>query len=344
MVINSKKSQLIVIAGPTASGKTAFAIKLARKIGGELVNADSRQVYKFMDIGTNKGELKKLDGKQHLEVVKLSVQKTKLSNTSDTKSLKDKEIYPYDIEESGVIGWLFNIVKPDEEFNVSDYQVLALEVIKNINSRGKVAILVGGTGLYIDAVIKNYKIKDVPPNLQLRKELQGYSVEQLQRKLKRQDNALFTRLNNSEKSNPRRLIRMIEKTVCVNVGSESFSKTGFGRTNEKVGVDTKHEVGPKKNVEAALEHEFLYLDIPRAKLYDRINQRAEEMFAQGFVEEVENLIKKGYKSTKPMQGIGYREVLAYLDGEITMEECIEKTKQAHRNYAKRQITWFKKHS
>lgn len=320
MKINRKKSQLIVVAGPTASGKTDFAVELAKKVNGELVNADSRQVYKFMDIGTNKGELKKLDNGQYSETAKLPMSKIRISNLTDGKSLKDTEVYPYDIEGSGVVGWLFDIVKPDEEFTLSDYQPFAREVIKNINSRGKVAILVGGTGLYIDAVINNYKLQNVPPDRKLRQKLEQLTTERLQAKLLKLNKELYEGLNNSEQNNPRRLIRMIEKSSQRKHGQSEVVKNTKGKP---------------------LESEFIYLSLPKEELYAKINARAEQMFVDGLVGEVKKLLKMGYKNTKPLQGIGYREVMQHLDGEITLEECIEKTKQAHRNYAKRQITWFK---
>lgn len=296
--MNRKKPNLIVVAGPTASGKTAYAINLAKKLNGEIVNADSRQIYKFMDIGTNKGSIRK-------------------AGNLDKLLIDDREIVPYELENSEVLGWLFDIVTPDEEFSVSDYQKLAREIIDNINSRGKVALLVGGTGLYIDAVVRNYQIS-TEPNTKLREELQKLTTGELQDIVNRENPQLFVNLNNSEKNNPRRLVRMIEK---------SRSET----------IDLSQSVGEE------LEHEYVYIDLPKEELYDKINKRAEEMFTQGFVEEVKQLIEKGYQNTRPLQGIGYREIVSYLSGKLSLEECIEKTKQAHRNYAKRQITWFKKY-
>lgn len=298
MPISTKKSKLIVVAGPTASGKTAFAIKLAKDIGGEIINADSRQVYMFMNIGTNKGVIK---------AIKDNV--LKLDNWT---------IPQVDIENSKITGWLFDVLKPDENFSVADYQFIARGVIKNINSRGKTAVLVGGTGLYIDAVVQNYNINNTLPNLVLREKLENFSLSDLQEELQRLDREFFDNLNDSEKNNARRLIRMIEKLQV----PHSFKK---------------------EEVSNYLEYEFFYLDIPREVLYEKINTRAEMMFKQGFVEEVQSLIKNGYRDSKPMQGMGYREVLDYLDGNLTLGECIDKTKQAHRNYARRQITWFKNH-
>lgn len=297
MPVSSKKSKLIVVAGPTASGKTAFAIKLAKDIDGEIINADSRQVYKFMNIGTNKGVIKAVKGNV-----------LKLDNWTITQ---------VDVENSKITGWLFDILTPEESFDVADYQFLARGVIKNINNRGKTAILVGGTGLYIDAVVQNYNINDTLPNLALREKLKNFSLSDLQEEFQRLDSEFFHNLNNSEKNNARRLTRMIEKLQI----PHSF----------------------KKEVSDYLEYEFFYLDIPREILYKKINTRAEIMFKQGFVEEVKSLIRNGYRNSKPMQGMGYREVLDYLDGNLTLEKCIDKTKQAHRNYAKRQITWFKNH-
>ncbi len=302
--MNRSRKKMIVVAGPTASGKTSYAIRLAKQIGGEIINADSRQVYRFMDIGTNKGNIT-------------------ITEAGEVKNLimDEFEINPYEIEKSGVVGWLFNVVNPDEEFSVAHYQQLAQKVIENINSRGKVPILVGGTGLYVNSVIKRYEIDEIPPNHELREELEQKDRIDLQNELRKLNPELFQELNNSELNNKRRLIRMIEKSLS-NTKSQGFNS------------DNKY-----KN----FDYDFVYIETEKEELYEVIDKRAEEMFRQGFVDEVKLLIKMGYKDTKPMQGIGYRDVVKYLDGEICLEECIEKTKQGHRNYAKRQVTWFQKY-
>lgn len=272
--VNSMKTlpslqKILVIAGPTATGKTDLAVKLAAKFNGEIINADSRQVYRFMNIGTNKGK---------------------------------------------VSGWLFDIVKPDEEFNLSHYLEFANEIIKQIAAQGKLPILVGGTGLYIDAVIKQYQLSGNQPDWELRKQLAQLSVKELFTKLQSLNSDLALSLNDSDSKNPRRLIRLIEQAKQKNLKvNNSFPQ---------------------------YDYLLLYPKFSREQLYQKIDQRVEEMFAQGFIKETENLIKLGYKDCKPMQGMGYLEIQQYLQGKLPLEECKAKIKQAHRNYAARQITWF----
>lgn len=310
-----------VVAGATATGKTDYAIQLAKEIDGEIINADSMQVYRYMDIGTNKGEITELKYSE-IQVPCHSLvagnPDIKLSG-SPTKSGMTKVISQFEIEQSGIFGWLFDVVNPDEEFSVALYVELAREVIKNIQSRGKVAIVVGGTGLYIDALLKGYDLDYATPNDELRSLLNKLSVEELQERLKSINQNSFEKLNESDSKNPRRLIRLIEKL-----------------TEDKGESDTI-ENG------AVIESEIHYIEIPREELNEKINSRADEMFKEGFVQEVRDLIEMGYKHTAPMKGLGYKEVVSYLDDEMTFAECVEKTKQSHRNYAKRQVTWFKKY-
>lgn len=288
--MTSKNKHIQVVAGATATGKTNFAIELAKKIDGELINADSRQVYKFMDIGTNKGECR--------------IQNAEFR-------IGPKVINAFELEQSGVIGWMLDVVKPDESFSISDYLGLVHPLIEDILDRGKYVVIVGGTGLYIDALVSNYNLENTKPDNELRSELEVLKIEQLQEMLKETEE--FKKLNESDRKNKRRLVRLMEKFQS--------------------GVKEEQKM-------PAYVTEIHYLSLPREELYERINKRAEQMFEEGLVDEVKKLINRGYKNTKPMQGMGYREVIKYLDGEMTFDEALEKMKQAHRNYAKRQVTWF----
>ena len=310
----NSQDDLIVVAGPTASGKTNYAVNLAKKINGLIINADSMQVYRGMDIGTNKGNIKRLRdlGIEIFTNPKLMKVISKNEFEKD-ESKKVCEINAYEIENSGVVGYMFDIVEPDEDFSVADYQILTKELLFRVREDGKIPILVGGTGLYIDSILKNYSLAKVEKDLDLRIYSSNLSAEQLFDKLYEISPKVALGLNESDRFNKRRLIRKIEIAREGNVNKES---------NKMV------------------PHIMYYPKFEREVLYERINNRVEEMFNEGLIDEVESLIKMGYKDCKSMQGMGYKEVVEYLEGEITLDEAKTKMKQAHRNYASRQITWF----
>lgn len=282
----------VIIAGPTGSGKTGLGIKLCKKFNGVIINADSRQVYRGMDIGTNKGDV---------------------SENGDDIKLGDDVFIGYDID--SVTGYLFNILEPDEQFDVSRFQKLSVKLISYLNKIGKVPFLTGGTGLYIDSLIKGYDLHNGPPLLELRKELDTMEVIDLQDRLKEVDNKRFESLNDSDKGNPRRLIRAIEKSM-----SPALSNN----------IDKEESISTI----------IIYPNIERDKLYSNINKTVDDMFDRGFVHELERLIKAGFKDSPILQSMGYSDVISYLDGQIDYDACKEKVKVAYRNYAKRQITWF----
>lgn len=267
--LQNRENKIIVIGGPTASGKTSLAEIIVGNLNAEIINADSMQIYKGMDIGTNK-------------------------------------------ELIDVPSWLFDIVDPGENFTLADYQKAAVEKISEIHAREKIPVIVGGTGLYIDAVIKGYSINGTP-DFSIRQKLSKLSVQELQEELKAFEFDLGD-LNNSDLHNPRRLIRLIEKS-----GNATFKKSS-----------------PDWDVI------FLYPEFTREDLMRRIDVRVDEMLKNGLIKEVQSLIDSGVsKDTKSMQGMGYKEVTIFLDGEIANEaELAEKIKLAHKQYAKRQITWF----
>lgn len=316
MISNAKKTyaarkphstKLIAVIGPTACGKTSLAIKLAKKFNGELINADSRQIYKYLDIGTAKGE-----------VSKIPKTKIQITNESQIANVKFKTLDVYEIE--GVPIHLINIVEPDEVLTLAQYQKLAYAVIDNIVKRRKLPILVGGTGLYVDAVVKGYQIPKVKPDEKLRNKLIRKTVNQLQKILSKLNKKRFDSLNQSDKGNKHRLIRLIEIEKSQKGAKRKLSKT----PNLKV--------------------LFFSPAYTREGLYTKINKRVKAILESGLIEEVKSLIKKGYKFSKPaMTAISYPFVKEYLDGEITKAELLEKFRQGDRNYARRQITWFKRY-
>lgn len=275
---------LIVIAGPTASGKTGLSISLAKALDGEIVSADSMQIYKYMNIGTAK---------------------------------------PTEEEKDGIPHHMMDILEPDVNFSVADYCEMAHKVIEGIHSRGKVPILVGGTGLYIDSLVNNVDFDVDDENHEIRKELEMLAeergVEEVHHILEEIDPETAKKYH---PNNLRRVIRAIE----------------FYRVTGKRISDHAKE-------EKSLRYDVVYfcIDWDREVLYERINKRVDIMVEDGLVDEVKNLLKKGYdKNSTAMQGIGYKEFYGYLDGIKTLEETLEEIKQGSRRYAKRQLTWFRR--
>lgn len=294
--------QAIIVAGPTGSGKTSFAIKLAKEINGEIINADSRQVYRGFPIGTNKG---------------------KLSPTAEFISLGDQELQAYELDDSGVIGWLFNICDAKERFDVSRFYYLAGQVMEIIAAAGKVPVIVGGTGLYIDALVKGYQLPKAKPDNILRTRLNNLTALELLDELTKLNPAMAERMNQSDRHNPRRLVRAIE------IASQ---KTPDQSEDQKL-IETKELLSQWK-------FNIYYPLYERANLFARIDQRVIEMFDQGLVAETKQALEDGYANSEILNGIGYKQVRKFLKGEITEPEAIAAVQQAHRNYAKRQITWF----
>ena len=272
--------KLIVILGPTASGKSELAVKIAKKFKWEIVSADSRQVYKGMDIGTGKITKKEMKGIPH---------------------------------------YLLDVASPKRRFTVVQYRKLALKAIKTILKKNKIPILCGGTGFYIHAVVDGIVIPEVPPDWKLRKKLEKKSVEELYKILKKLDPK---RAKTIEKKNKRRLIRALE-----------------------IVIKTKKPVpGLKKN---PLPYPVLMLGIKKEKkeLKKLIKKRFLKWLKQGLIKEVENLRKSGLSWQKIEElGIHYRVIAQYLQNKMNYKEMIEKSLKELQNYAKRQMTWFKRDS
>ena len=281
-----EKIPLIVIAGPTASGKTALSIEIAKEYNGEIVSADSMQIYKYLNIGTAKPDME---------------------------------------ERSGIIHHMMDIVEPTVGYSVADYVKTAHEVIKNIREKNKNAVVTGGTGLYITSLVNDVDFREDDSDTELRKNLQKLyeekGIDYMVEMLSQFDPISAQRLH---KNNTRRIIRAIE----------FYKMTGV--------PISKHQEETKKK-ESRYYPCMMAIKWEMDKLYERIEKRVDIMIESGLIEEVENLCGKGYtKQLLSMQGIGYKEIIDYLNGECTKDEAIEKIKLSTRHYAKRQMTWFRR--
>lgn len=292
---------LIVILGPTGSGKTSLSLKLARKYNGEIVSSDSRQIYRGLNIGT--GKIQKQD-------TRYKIQNTKIQN-----------LYYGNV--NGIPHYMIDILNPDQEYSVAQYKEDALKVISNIIKRKKITFLVGGTGLYIKAIVDNLDIPKVKPDEVMRNKLYELSNKKLLSILKKID---LTAAKKIDPNNKRRLIRAIEV----------FRQTGkpFSKQNKKG--------KPLFNV---LQ---IGIKVTRKELYKRIDERVDTMIKEGLINETKKLIEKYSSSLPAMSGIGYKEIGQYLlrndtrKGVTKLKESIQKIKYRTHNYVRRQNTWFSK--
>ncbi len=297
--IGKKKNlKMLVIVGPTAVGKSALAISLARTFNGEVISADSRQVYRGLTIGTGKIMKKEMRGIHH---------------------------------------YLLDVANPKKQFTVAEYQKLARQKITEMLSRGKLPIIVGGTGHYIDAALGRVVIPEVPPNPTLRKELEKKSAPELFALLQKLDRR---RAKNIDQNNQRRLVRAIEISLANK--SKSFCKTGVGawpfHSDEMGGEVLQNELA-----EVRFNTIWLGLTLPPTELKKKIDRRIFAGIRRGMVREVKNLHARGL-SWKRMESLGleYRYLSRYLRGRLTKAEMIEKLETEIYRYAKRQMTWFKR--
>ncbi|MCL5784969.1 MAG: tRNA (adenosine(37)-N6)-dimethylallyltransferase MiaA [Patescibacteria group bacterium] len=288
------KSKILVILGPTATGKTDLALKLAKKYDGELVAADSRQIYRGLDIGSGK-----LPGK------KVSVQK------GDGFWVLD-----------GIRVWLYDIADQQVRFNVADYAIKARVVLDDIVKRGKLPIVVGGSGLYIRALIEGIPNLDIPIDENLRRDLQLLNLEQLQKKLRELSPAKWKILNNSERNNSRRLLRSIELIMM------------YPYTNKV----------QKSKIKNQSYHTLkIGLTAPRSVLDQRINLRLVFRLKHGLIEEGKKLYQEGLSLERMKElGLEYGSLADLLSGKINERELEEQLQTKIHQYAKRQLTWFKK--
>jgi len=282
--------KLLIISGPTATGKTGLGLELAQKFNGELVSADSRQVYTGMDIVTGK-----------------DLPPT-INYQPSTINWRNRKLKFYLID--GVKIWLYDIVNPDEEFNVSFWKECADLVIKDIHSRGKLPILVGGTGLYLKSITQNLDQINIVPDHKLRKELSEKSVEYLQDKLSRLNPEASAYLNSSDRQNPRRLIRAIE----ISLAGQNISNSQLSTINYQL--------------------LSICLSAPREYLNSQIDRRVEDRIKLGAVTEITALFSKYSPSLSCFSASGYR---AY-----SQPDFVSRWKILEHQYARRQLTWFKK--
>ena len=281
-----KKPKVIVIVGPTATGKTSLSIELAKKINGEIVSCDSMQIYKDMNIGSAKPTLDEMQGIKH---------------------------------------YMIDIVKPDERFSVAEYKKQAEMAIEEILEKEKIPIVIGGTGLYANSLIYGIEYNEIKFDEKYREGLENiarskHGLEKLYNKAKEIDNIAMEKISPNDK---KRILRVLE----------IYHSTGKTKT--------ELEIESRKN-EVRYDYKVFAIDIKRDILYERINKRVDIMVNNGLIDEVKDLLNKYDKFPTAMQGLGYKEVVEYLNGLTTKEEMIEKIKQETRRYAKRQLTWFRK--
>lgn len=274
-----KKSKVIAIAAPTATGKTNLAIELAKKINGEIVSADSRLVYKGFEIAVAKPTLEERDGIPH---------------------------------------YLIDIVEPEVDYTVANFNDDATKAIKEILLKGKTPIIVGGTGLYFRILLEGYDLPRVEPNFVLRTELELKSKDELLQILKSLDKKTYE--NMLENPQSRKLIRAIE---VIKASGKPLSELNLQK-------------------EKPYDVEWIGINMPRDEIYERINKRVDKMVELGILDETKFLLKKHGRIKNLLKTIGYQELIQYLDGEISFEMAIELIKQHSRNYAKRQLTWFRR--
>ena len=279
------KQKVIVICGPTASGKTNLSIELAKQINGEIVSADSMQIYKDMNIGTAKPTKEEMQGIKH---------------------------------------YLLDFVSPEERYSVAQYKQDAKNAIKEILLKGKTPIVVGGTGLYVDSLIYEIEYNDIKIDENYRKELEKIIEEEgLQKLYKKALNIDPVAMQKISENDKKRIMRVLE----------IYHSTGKTKTEQ--------ELESRKNP-VEYDYKLFAINWDREILYQRINKRVDIMIEQGLIEEVKNILGKYKKFPTAMQGLGYKEVVQYINGVYTKEEMIEKVKMETRRYAKRQLTWFRK--
>jgi tRNA dimethylallyltransferase len=277
------KPKIIVICGPTGVGKTSVAVKLAQHFGGQIVGADSMQVYRYMDIGTAK---------------------------------------PTAEEQARVVHHMIDIIGPDEAFDAARYAELAGTKILELDRQKITPFVVGGTGLYIKALLQglfNVEVFDPDVRRRLKQEVAAHGTEYLHERLGRLDPESAKRLHRNDRYRILRALEVVETTG--KPISRYHREHGFS--------------------EQPFEALKIALNLDREDLYARINQRVDAMIAAGFLEEVKSLLERGYSADlKSMQSIGYRHMVDFIRGELSWEACVRTLKRDHRRYAKRQLTWF----
>ncbi len=277
---NINKQKLLILSGATAVGKSSLAIQIAKQINGEIISADSMQVYRHLNIGTGKVTQEEMSGVEH---------------------------------------YLIDIVNPDFNYSVANFVSDAEAAINLISAKGKIPIITGGTGLYINALLNGFNLSRTPGSETIREKLNDRILnegsQKLHEELKNIDPESAEKISVND---AKRIVRALE----------IYYLTG----------QTKSEVS-QKNPESNYDYLFFVLDDERAALYERINNRVDKMMQQGLEAEVRSLYQ--YKNCNSMQAIGYKEMVKHIDSEISLEKAVDQIKQGSRNYAKRQITYLK---
>ncbi len=282
---NENKTSIVCVVGPTASGKTGFSIEYAKKHNGEIISCDSMQIYKYMDIGT-------------------------------AKATKE--------EQKEVPHHMLDFVDPNTDYSVADFVEGARKCIEDISKRGKLPVLCGGTGLYIDSIINNLEFSEEKRDDEYREFLQKMAEEKGNEAVHK----LLVEIDPIEAdkvhyNNVKRVIRALE--ICKTTGM------------------TKTEADKLAIKEPLYDAEIFGMSMDRERLYERINKRVDIMMEEGLLDEVKRLLSMGIRrNSTAMQAIGYKEILEYLDGECDLSSAVDKIKQESRRYAKRQMTWFKR--
>ncbi len=280
------KRKLVVIAGPTASGKTSVSIELAKRINGEIISADSMQIYKYMDIGSAKVT---------------------------------------EEEKSGITHYLVDELDPSEGFSVTRFQKMAKQAMEKIYAKGKIPIIAGGTGFYIQSVVRDIDFSKTDEEQKSRDEVENFYLDNGKEALHKWLSDIDPRSGVAIHSNN---IKRVKRAI------EYYLLTG-----EKISDHNEKE----KVKESPYDVNYFVLSMERELLYHRINHRVDLMIEAGLVEEVEKLKRMEYvKDMTAMQGLGYKEMFDYLDGECTLDEAIYKIKLGTRHFAKRQLTWFRR--
>lgn len=279
------KPTVYVIGGPTASGKSNLAVELAKRINGEIISADSMQIYRDMNIGTAKITPEEMQGINH---------------------------------------YLIDFVSPDERYSVSSFKKDAEKAIEAILAKGKVPIIVGGTGLYIDSLILGIEFQDEKIDTKYRESLNKIAEEQGLQKLYNMAQAIDpVAMKKISENDKKRIIRVLE----------IYHKTGKTKTEQEL---------ESRKSEIKYNYKLFAITMDRQVLYEKIEKRVDKMIEQGLIDEVQGILNKYQKFPTAMQGLGYKEVVEYLENKTTKEEMVEKIKKETRHYAKRQLTWFRK--
>ena len=280
------KKPLIVLTGPTAVGKTKLSIALAKAVGGEIISADSMQVYKYMDIGSAKIRKEEMDGVPH---------------------------------------YLVDVLEPEEEFHIVKFQEMAKEAMEQIYANGHIPILVGGTGFYIQAIVKDIDFTENEEDKAVRAKWEAYAMEH-------GGEALHAELAKIDPKSAEDIPAGNVKRVVRALEFYELSGKRISEHNEE-----------QKAKGSLYNFAYFVLNDHRNLLYDRIEKRIDEMIEEGLVEEVQGLKERGcHKDMVSMKGLGYKEILDYLDGNLTLEEAVYILKRDTRHFAKRQLTWFRR--